>query len=83
MQNEMMKVMALRVLREIAASIQSTPFFTVMVDGTTEASNVEQVVVSVVSGVLMTILKLRRILWDYTKWQQLKLRPPTLLDVFM
>ncbi len=45
MQNEMVKVMALRVLREIAASIQSAPFFTVMVDKTTDVSNMEQVVV--------------------------------------
>ena len=46
MQNEMVKVMALRVLREIAASIQSAPFFfTVMVDETTNVSNKEQVVV--------------------------------------
>ncbi len=44
-QNEMVKVMALRVLREIAASIQNTSFFTLMVDETTDASNVEQVVV--------------------------------------
>ena len=45
MQNEMVKVMALRVLREIAASIQSAQFFTVMVDETTDVSNMEQVVV--------------------------------------
>ena len=31
--------------REIAASIQATPFFTVMVDETADVSNVEQVVV--------------------------------------
>ena len=47
MQNEMVKVMALRVLGEIAASIQATPFFTVMVDETADVSNVEQVVVCV------------------------------------
>ena len=44
MQNETLKVMAMRVLREIAALIQSEPFFTVMVDETTDVSNVEQVV---------------------------------------
>ena len=38
MQNEMVKVMALRVLREISASLQSSPFYTVMVD---EAADVE------------------------------------------
>ena len=45
MQNEMVKVMALRVLRQIAASLQCTPFFAVMVDETTDVSNTEQVVV--------------------------------------
>ena len=45
MQNEMLKVMALSVLREIGASIQSAPFFTVKVDETTDVSNMEQVVV--------------------------------------
>ena len=41
----MVKVMALCVLREIAGSLQSASFFTVMVDETTDASNVEQIVV--------------------------------------
>ena len=45
MQNEMVKVMALHILREIAASIQSAPFFTVMVDETTDVSNMEHVLV--------------------------------------
>ena len=45
MQNEMVKVMALRILREIAGNLQSSSFFTVMVDETTDVSNVEQVVV--------------------------------------
>ena len=45
MQNEMVKVMALRVLRKIAGSFQSAWFFTVMVDETTDVSNVKQVVV--------------------------------------
>ena len=44
-QNEMVKVMALRVLRQISASLQSGSFFTVMADETTDMSNVEQVVV--------------------------------------
>ena len=44
MQNEMLEVMAMRVLRGIAALIQSEPLFTVMVDETTDVSNVEQVV---------------------------------------
>ena len=44
-QNEMVKVMAMRVLRQIAGSLQSASFFTVMADETTDVSNVEQVVV--------------------------------------
>ena len=46
MQNEMVKVMALRVLREIVEDLESTSFFTVMVDETTDdASSMEQVVI--------------------------------------
>ena len=41
MQNEILTVMALRVLREIASAIQKALFYTVMVD---ETSNQEQVV---------------------------------------
>ena len=43
-QNEMLKVMAMHVLRDVAASIQSAPFCTLMVDETTDISNKEQVV---------------------------------------
>ena len=46
-QNEMVKVMALRVLRKIAGSLQSAPYFTVMVDEITDVSNVEQVVICI------------------------------------
>ena len=45
MQNEMIKVMALCVLRKIAENLQISLFFTVMVDETTDVSNVEQVVI--------------------------------------
>ena len=45
MQNEMVKAMAMRILREVAGSLQDAPFFTVMVDETTDVSNVEQVVI--------------------------------------
>ncbi len=44
MQNEMIKVMALQVLQEVASSIHSASFVTLMVDETTDASNREQVV---------------------------------------
>ncbi len=42
-QNEILKTMGLRVLREIARELQSSPFITVMADETTDASNREQV----------------------------------------
>ena len=45
MQNEMIKVMALCVLRKIAENLQKSLFITVMVDETTDVSNVEQVVI--------------------------------------
>ena len=44
MQNEMLKVMALTVLRKVALSLQQTNFYTVMVDETTDVNNSEQVV---------------------------------------
>jgi hypothetical protein len=45
MQNEMVKVMALHILRKISVNLQSTSFCTVMLDETTDVANVEQVVV--------------------------------------
>ena len=45
MQNEMIKVMAVRVLRQIAEQLQKSLFITVMVDETTDVSNVEKVVI--------------------------------------
>lgn len=44
-QNNILKVMATSVLRNIAASIQQSPFITVMMDETTDASNKEQAVI--------------------------------------
>ena len=44
MQNEMIKVMALNVLREVAASLHTSTFYTLMADETTDMSNREQVV---------------------------------------
>jgi hypothetical protein len=44
MQNEMIKIMALQILRKIAASLHDTPFYTIMVDETTDMLNREQVV---------------------------------------
>ena len=45
MQNEMVKVMALRLLSEVAQNLQKAAFFTVMANETTYVSNVEQVVI--------------------------------------
>ena len=44
LQNELLQVMALRVLRDISGNVQDRPF-TVMVDETTDASTQEQVVI--------------------------------------
>ena len=43
-QNEMLQVMALKVLRIIISAIQATPFITIMVDETTDIANKEQLV---------------------------------------
>jgi len=45
MQNEMIKVMALRVLQDIAEQLQKSLFSTIIVDEMTDVSNVEQVVI--------------------------------------
>ena len=45
MQNEIIKTMAMQVLRHIVESIKSVPFLTIMIDETTDVSNKEQVVV--------------------------------------
>ena len=45
MQNEMLKVMALEVLRDVAASLQCIPLYSIMADETTDSSSREQVVI--------------------------------------
>lgn len=45
MQNEILKVMAFKVLREVAENIRNSGFFSVMADETTDKSNREQVVI--------------------------------------
>ena len=45
MQNERIQFMAFKVLRELVSFLHATPFYTVMMDETTDASNCEQVVV--------------------------------------
>ena len=45
MQNELLKVMALSVLRSIADTIRHADFFTIMVDECADISNQEQVYV--------------------------------------
>lgn len=44
-QNEILKVIALHVLRKVVSSLHLTRFVTVMMDETTDASNFEQVVI--------------------------------------
>ena len=41
-QNEILKIMALKLLRTIAAGIHESPYFTVMIDETTDITNKEQ-----------------------------------------
>ena len=44
-QNEILDIMALNVMRNIITSIQAAPFFSLMVDETTDISNKEQLIV--------------------------------------
>ena len=44
-QNEMLKIMALKVIQKIAKFLQDSEFFTIMADETADASNKEQVVI--------------------------------------
>ena len=46
-QDEMLKVMALQVLREIAREIRSAEFYSIMVDETSDVSNIEQLVMCI------------------------------------
>ena len=46
-QNDLLKIMALCVLRSIADHLQKSPFLTVMIDETADISNQEQVTVVV------------------------------------
>ena len=48
-QNELLSIMSLQVIREIASQIQSAPYFTVMIDEATDLANIEQVVVVIPS----------------------------------
>ena len=45
MQNEILKVMALQVLRQVSELLHDASFVTIMVDETTDISNKEQVVI--------------------------------------
>ena len=46
-QNEILQLMALSVLRNIAANIRTSDYFTIMADETTDISNREQLVVCI------------------------------------
>ena len=76
MQNEMLEVMAMRVLRGIAALIQSEPLFTVMVDETTDVSNVEQVVLCF--RCVDRKYSTQEEFVGYMRWHPLELRQSTL-----
>lgn len=45
MENEMLQVMALKILREIAENIKNSTFYSIMADETTDKSSREQVVI--------------------------------------
>ena len=45
LQNEILKVMAFKILREIAENIKNSGFFSIMADETKDTSNGEQVVI--------------------------------------
>ena len=42
--NELLKLMAVNVLRQIASNLQATEFITIMVDQCTDIANKEQVI---------------------------------------
>lgn len=46
-QNDIIKVMAMHVLRNVTACLQQSPFFTLMIDETTDVSNKEQTTIVV------------------------------------
>ena len=48
-QHEILQIMAWHVLQEVLTSIQSASFLTLMMDETTDVSNKEQVVTSILS----------------------------------
>ncbi len=58
MQNEMIKVMALQVLQEVASSIHLASFVTLMVDETTDASNLSKLY-CVFIGLMLTLKSIK------------------------
>jgi len=44
-QNDILKIMAMHMLREVASCLQQSPFITIMMDETTDVSNNEQSVI--------------------------------------
>ena len=53
-QNEILKLMALSVLREIAVNLQHTEFYTIMVDECADIGNREQVTFTVLKSVCVS-----------------------------
>ena len=54
-QNEILKFMALSVLREIAVNLQRTELYTIMVDECADIGNHEQVTFTVLKSVLSVV----------------------------
>ena len=67
-QNSIIKAMATSVLRNIAAIIQQSPFITIMMDETTDASNKEQA--AIVFRSVANDLEICEYSWEYTMFHQ-------------
>ena len=63
MQNKMLEIMALKVLRDIVSSLQNATYFTIMIDETVDSSNREQAVM--VFRWVDKFLKFMKSSWGY------------------
>ena len=61
-QNEMMKVMALKILREIAYNVKEADFYSIMCDKATDVANVSQLVICLCDGLMMNKMLLMSLL---------------------
>ena len=67
-QNEMLQVMAHRILREVCDSVRGAPFYSLMVDEVTDSSNREQVLFA--SDGWTSTLNPMKISLVFIKWNQ-------------